>query len=266
MNFYKDKQLLYRGARLKNTKYIFGLCIYTGRNTKIMMNSDSSSEKMSQIEHKVNSILALILALQLVLCLIVAILDGNFVSRYSSDYYYIEFGDYSIGLDGFLIFCTYFVLINTMIPISLIVSIEIVKMSQSYFIDKDRLMFSEFRKKSANVKSASLNEELGQIEYIFTDKTGTLTMNLMEFKIAVIGSKLYGDLGLIIKDPSRPPQVLKGFHDTDLKNLILRGENNFPVKDMVVKDREGKSITFSNMKDLAEEYLTILSVAHEVVA
>jgi len=68
-------------------------------------------------------------------------------------------------------------------------------------------MYSEFRKKRANVKSASLNEELGQIEYVFTDKTGTLTMNLMEFKIAVIGRRMYGDLGLIINDPARPPQI-----------------------------------------------------------
>lgn len=43
INYYKDKQLLYRGARLKNTKWIYGLSIYTGRNTKIMMNADSSS-------------------------------------------------------------------------------------------------------------------------------------------------------------------------------------------------------------------------------
>jgi magnesium-transporting ATPase (P-type) len=66
-------------------------------------------------------------------------------------------------VDGFIQFLTYFVLLNTMIPISLIVSIEIVKMSQSYFIDKDKLMYSDFRKKYCNVKSASLNEELGQI-------------------------------------------------------------------------------------------------------
>jgi len=60
-------------------------------------------------------------------------------------------------------FLSYFVLLNTMIPISLIVSIEIVKMSQSYFIDKDRLMFSTFRNRGVTVRSASLNEELGQI-------------------------------------------------------------------------------------------------------
>jgi len=123
ISFYKDKQLLYRGARLKNTKWIYGLSIYTGRNTKIMMNSDSSSDKMSQIEAKVNSILVLILLLQLFLCLIVAILYGVFVSRNRNTHTYIIFGNLSVGLDAFIIYCSYFVLINTMIPISLIVSI-----------------------------------------------------------------------------------------------------------------------------------------------
>lgn len=100
-----------------------------------MMNADSSSEKMSQIEVKVNSILGIILLFQIVLCFIVAVLDGFFVSNNQTSYYYIAFGTYSPGLDAFLIWCSYFVLINTMIPISLIVSIEIVKMSQSYFIN-----------------------------------------------------------------------------------------------------------------------------------
>jgi magnesium-transporting ATPase (P-type) len=113
---------------------------------------------MSQIESKVNSILAIILLLQLFLCLIVAIFDAVFVSSHRDTDTYISFGSYSTGFDAFLMFCSYFVLINTMIPISLIVSIEIVKFSQSYFIDKDRLMYSAFRKKYANVKSASLNE------------------------------------------------------------------------------------------------------------
>jgi P-type E1-E2 ATPase len=148
----------------------------------------------------------MILVLQILLCIIIAILNYAFLTKEKENHSYMIYSPYSIALDSVLVFCTYIVLINTMIPISLIVSIEIVKMSQSYFIEKDRLMFSDFRKKYCNVRSASLNEELGQIEYVFTDKTGTLTMNLMEFKIAVIGSKMYGDLGLIIKDPKRPPQ------------------------------------------------------------
>lgn len=76
---------------------------------------------------------------------------------------------------------------------------EIVKMTQSYFINKDQFMYSEYRKKGPDVRSASLNEELGQIEYIFSDKTGTLTTNRMEFKIAAIGTHLYGELRLITK-------------------------------------------------------------------
>ena len=61
-------------------------------------------------------------------------------------------------LDSFLVFLGYFVLLNTMIPISLIVSIEIVKMAQKIFITKDKLMFSEYRRKNVEVKSSSLNE------------------------------------------------------------------------------------------------------------
>lgn len=51
-------------------------------------------------------------------------------------------------------------------------------------------------------------------------------MNLMEFKIAVIGTKMYGDLGLIIKDPSRPPQTEKGFRDDTLKRLVTQGNGD----------------------------------------
>jgi magnesium-transporting ATPase (P-type) len=121
--FEGDKQLLYRGARLKNTRYIIGLSIYTGKNTKIMINSESSSVKMSQIEDKVNYILAIILVFQVLLSIATAILHGIFRGKHQADFYYLDWSKYSNTIDSILMFFVYFVLINTMIPISLIVSI-----------------------------------------------------------------------------------------------------------------------------------------------
>ena len=168
------------------------------------MNSGSAANKMSQIEKKVNGILLIILCIQGVLCLVCSICYGVFRNQNIDRLDYINWPDqYPVALDSFFIFLSYFVLLNTMIPISLIVSIEMVKFAQKIFIEKDHLLFSEFRKKGVSVKSASLNEELGQIEYIFSDKTGTLTMNLMEFKIAVIGEQMYGDVSLIAPEKNK---------------------------------------------------------------
>lgn len=125
-----------------------------------------------------------------------------------------------------------------MIPISLIVSIEIVKMSQSYFIDNDKFMYSEYRDKGPSVRSASLNEELGQIQYVFTDKTGTLTTNRMEFKIALIGHKYFGDIGLIASDV--PVQKSSGFEDKNLQQLLSKGVANEYIPSFLAKDKEGK--------------------------
>jgi phospholipid-transporting ATPase len=96
------------------------------------------------------------------------------------------------SVQSFLVFFSYFLLYNTMIPISLIVSMEFVKVFQSYFIEKDIDMYVAQRDKFAKANTSTINEELGQVEYIFSDKTGTLTCNQMEFKYCIIGNVLYG--------------------------------------------------------------------------
>ncbi len=71
----------------------------------------------------------------------------------------------------------------------------------------------------------------------------------MEFKIAVIGKKMFGDLGLIIEDPSRPPQIEKGFQDQQLKDLISKGINNTALTDIFVRNKECNQIqAFRQMK------------------
>ncbi|KAG4921220.1 hypothetical protein JHK86_050033 [Glycine max] len=98
----------------------------------------------------------------------------------------------------FLVFLlTMFTLItlySTIIPISLYVSIEMIKFIQStQFINKDLCMYHNETNTPALARTSNLNEELGQVEYIFSDKTGTLTRNLMEFFKCSIGGEVYGN-------------------------------------------------------------------------
>jgi magnesium-transporting ATPase (P-type) len=73
-------------------------------------------------------------------------------------------------------------------------TLELVKLFQAYFISWDEKMFDTTQGIAAGVQSSNLNEELGQVEFLFSDKTGTLTCNVMEFKKFSVGRYSYGSL------------------------------------------------------------------------
>lgn len=79
-----------------------------------------------------------------------------------------------------------------MVPISLYVSVEIIRLGNSYYINWDRKMFYAPKNMPAQARTTTLNEELGQVQYVFSDKTGTLTENVMIFNKCSINGKTYG--------------------------------------------------------------------------
>jgi P-type E1-E2 ATPase len=101
-----------------------------------------------------------------------------------------------------------------MIPISLYVVIEILKLGQASFINKDIQMFDIETQTYSQSRNSDLIEELGQVEMVFSDKTGTLTQNKMIFKKCQINGVKYGEL-----KPNEVSAIVNNFYS----ETILRG-------------------------------------------
>ena len=124
------------------------------------MNSQKVREKQSKMERKLNKLVVYIVIAQAILCVLVVIISSFWYKNAEADYYYLPF-NWAVGVQAVIIFFSYFLLLNTMLPISLIISLEIVKVVQSFFIINDAKMFSFERDKKAKVSSTSIIEDLG---------------------------------------------------------------------------------------------------------
>ncbi|XP_070043324.1 phospholipid-transporting ATPase 3-like isoform X4 [Nicotiana tomentosiformis] len=191
-------QLLLRGCSLRNTEYIVGAVIFSGHETKVMMNAMKIPSKRSSLEKKLDKLILTLFSVLFSMCLLGSIGSGIFINK---KYYYLRFessADAQSNPDNRFVVAalTMFTLItlySPIIPISLYVSVEMIKFIQSTkFINNDLHMYHAESNTPAQARTSNLNEELGQVEYIFSDKTGTLTRNLMEFFKCSIGGEIYG--------------------------------------------------------------------------
>ncbi|KAJ7943239.1 Phospholipid-transporting ATPase [Quillaja saponaria] len=196
-------QLLLRDSKLRNTDYIYGVVIFTGQDTKVIQNSTEPPSKRSKIEKKMDKIIYFLLSILLLMAFIgsifFAIATEDDLENGMTKRWYLRPDDSTIFFDpkrapaAAVFHClTALMLYGFFIPISLYVSVEIVKVLQSIFINQDIHMYYEEADKPAHARTSNLNEELGQVDTILSDKTGTLTCNSMEFIKCSVAGVAYG--------------------------------------------------------------------------
>ncbi|KAF8891341.1 hypothetical protein BD779DRAFT_1610652 [Infundibulicybe gibba] len=195
-----DMQMtLLRGTVLRNTSWVIGVVMYTGVDTRIVMNSGGTPSKRSKVERQMNPQVFLNLVLLGLMAVACAIVDSTLEKR---DYpagapwlYNDNQKNDNPSINGLVTWAFALITFQNIVPISLYISIEFVRTCQAAFIYFDKDIFYDKTGQATLARSWNLSDDLGQIEYIFSDKTGTLTQNSMVFRQCSIGGQVYGDNG-----------------------------------------------------------------------
>ncbi|KAH7463575.1 Phospholipid-transporting ATPase 3 [Phytophthora ramorum] len=262
------KNMLLRGSKLRNTSYVYGLVVNTGVDTKIMMSSgDEFPVKVSSIDEMTNKQVIVVVVILILMSLVGAIGDRLWMDGLNvPEYLHLDGWD-----DSFIeTFVYFFTTLASMVPITLYVSITLVKALQGYFMERDLDMYDEESGTPVKVRNMQLNEQLGQISHIFSDKTGTLTCNKMEFRKCSIGGRSYGKGTTAIGIAARMRSDFKGQpideesaneNDADARVEVPVPNVNFKDKTMW-RDIENKD---DPQNEKIEEFLTLLALCHGVL-
>ncbi|KAK7015491.1 hypothetical protein VNI00_019121 [Paramarasmius palmivorus] len=198
--------VLLRGTVLRNTGWVIGVVMFTGEDTKIVQNSGGTPSKRSRVERQMNP--QVFLNLLLLACMAVAcgiadsILEQRDYPRGALWLYGDDQPDDNPRINGLVTWAFALITFQNIVPISLYISIEAVRTVQAAFIFFDAEIYYEKTQQRTLARTWNLSDDLGQIEYIFSDKTGTLTQNSMIFRQCSIGGKVYiGD-----PDDIEPPK------------------------------------------------------------
>ncbi|KAF0978581.1 hypothetical protein FDP41_002401 [Naegleria fowleri] len=196
--------LLLKGSILKSTEYAIGIAVYTGKDTKIIRNMNKGRVKFSSVNYMLNIFIAMVAILLVALCLLFAGLSSYHEFTFPRKYTYTGLPKLKVNdaASVILSFLTFYILFNLLIPISLFVTFEFVKIIQAWFITRDNQLAvygADPHNPERNILvrstalSSDLNADLAKIDIIFSDKTGTLTESSMFFNKCCVGSSYVHD-------------------------------------------------------------------------
>ncbi|KAF8566484.1 hypothetical protein P879_04792 [Paragonimus westermani] len=216
--------LVLRGAKLRNTDFMIGATVYTGKETKLSLNGKQAKRKYSSREARSNIILLTFIISMFLLAIIFASVFISWTTFNQRSTWYIPKAKqtpWSFVQDVF----RFIFILNYLIPISIIITLEFQQLLIAYLISSDLRMYSASEDLCAKANSAQLADELGQVEFLFSDKTGTLTQNVMRLCLCatVNSNKVYG------LHPSLVPRMSQTSADSSSEGLQINERNTFPV-------------------------------------
>ncbi|KAI1760578.1 phospholipid-translocating P-type ATPase [Hypoxylon sp. FL1150] len=278
--------LLLRGCNLRNTEWVLGVVMFTGHDTKIMMNAGITPSKRARVARELNFNVICNFGILALMCLLSAIVNGVSWAKSDASTRWFDYGAVggTASMTGFINFWAALIVFQNLVPISLYISLEIVRTLQAIFIYSDVEMYYDKIDYPCVPKSWNISDDLGQIEYIFSDKTGTLTQNVMEFKKATINGQPYGEayteaqagmqkrLGIdVVKEAARAKdQIARGkVHAMEglrkiHSNPYLHSEDMTFIAPDFVDDLQGQSGEFQ--KEANAHFMLALALCHTVIA